>query len=334
MAKKAKKSMSLANLIDKYNRDRELAPCYVQTLRCSVRRLGRYLSREATVGDLRYQTINEWLQAECDAGTLKARTRAGGRTDILTLWKYSGRKLKKEKVRKVKIPKRNPEAWTFEQLDSVAKASEGFVGQLPNGVPRSLYFRTIFYFAYETGLRRRDIWSFDFETFAEQRSAVTQHKTGNVHVIDVTDETMQDLDTIYQTLVAADDPNAATPLRWPGSESQFYYWAKKLRIAAGIDADTHNRVLQHSRRTGATDVALAGGAAWQYLGHTQPGLDRKSYVDAVKTAKITLPTRTRANGRDKDRTQESFENNKQAHGTDTAAECEKPVSSDRKRDQT
>lgn len=293
----SKKSLqTLADLIDAYDRDRELSPVYIKALRCSARRFEKYLGRPATVGDLRYKMVNRWLQHESEQKRLSPATRAGGRKDIITLWQYSGRKLKKAKVRTVKVPRKNPQAWTFEQLDEVATASEKLEGVLSNGVPRAIYFRAIFYFAYETGLRRRDVWSFDFEKFAEQRSAITQNKTGNVHVVAVTDETMADLTVIYDLLTVAGDANARIPLRWPDSESQFYYWAKKLRCSAGIDATTHNRVLQHTRRTGATAVALAGGAAWEYLGHTHEGLDRLAYVDAIKTAKVTLPAQNRANG--------------------------------------
>lgn len=296
MSRKAKKSLTLDGLIDNYNRDRELAACYVSTLRSSMRRFSKFLGRPALVRDLEYQTVNEWLQAECEEDRLAPQTRFGGRTDVLTLWRYSGRKLKKSKVRGVKVPNKSPEAWTFDQLSEVAEASDKIRGKLPNGIPRSLYFRTIIFFVYETGLRRKDIWRFNFLEFAAQRSAITQNKTGNVHVVAVTDETFADLQEIYDLLIASGDPHAATPLRWPQSQSQFYYWAKKVRKVAGIDVDVKNRVLQHGRRTGATDVALAGGDAWRYLGHTKEGLDRKAYVDAVKTHKITLPTRTRSNG--------------------------------------
>jgi len=113
-----------------------------------------------------------------------------------------------------------------------------------------------------------------------------------------------------------------------------YDWAKRLRTEAGIDAETHNRVLQHTRRTGATDVALAGGSAWQYLGHTQPGLDRLSYVDGIKTAKTTLPTRTRANESASDsRTSANLEDPRQALPSEPAKEREESVDADQKRGQ-
>lgn len=67
---KVSKKTTLDQLITNYDRDRELAKCYISTLRSSVRRLDKFLGRPSKVGDLKYKTINRWLQYECDEGRL------------------------------------------------------------------------------------------------------------------------------------------------------------------------------------------------------------------------------------------------------------------------
>lgn len=131
------------------------------------------------------------------------------------------------------------------------------------------------------------------EWFVGNEAALSQHKTQNMHLVCVTDETMSELRQIVDILAANECPEKQTPLKWPQSESQFYYWFRRAREIAGVDPDVTNRALQHMRRTGATAVRQSGGEAWRYLGHTAEGLDRKSYVDRVKTAKAITPASAR-----------------------------------------
>lgn len=160
----------------------------------------------------------------------------------------------------------------------------------------------VLWFAYETGLRRRDIWTFDLDRFdSERKAALTQHKTARVHVIMITAETEEGIRRISSELRNRADVRHRTPLRWPQSESQFYYWVRRCRELSGIDPEASNRSLQHVRRTGATEVDRDGNAAWRFLGHTREGLDRKSYIDQRKAVMPITPNRTRSDGRDRTR---------------------------------
>jgi integrase len=288
---KSKKQKTLIRLIDHYDRDKEVSQNYLETVRCSVKRFEKYLGRTARVKDLKAKKLNAWMQYELKETPLSDRTRSNGLTHLITLWKYTGKKLDRKKIRRVKVRKKNPEAWTVSDLETVTDAMRGLPGRLSNGIPRALYFPTITWFAFDTGLRRRDIWNFRFDLFDDHRAVLSQHKTNHLHVVQITESTMEETERIVSLLKKNNDPGWNTPFAWPQSESQFYYWFRKARKLANVDPDIVNRVLQHLRRTGATAVERSGGKAWQYLGHTAPGLDRLSYVDQVKTVKPIVPSR-------------------------------------------
>ncbi len=287
----------LSKMVDDFELSHEVTAEYAYQLRYAVRRLELHLGRPARATDLNPDTINRWLKAERDAGDIADRSRANVRTSMLTLWKYSGRPLNRDEVRSVVVTPKNPESWHFDEMQLVAAAAEQLSGHLPNGVPRAKYFASVLWFTYETGLRRRDVWRFDYTTLSDQCAAVTQHKTRRVHVVSVTPETLDSLRSIAGTLATRGDSHANLPLRWPQSVSQFYYWLARTRALAGVDPDRRNRSLQHVRRTGATQVDADGQRAWRYLGHTREGLDRRCYVDATKVAQPIAPSRNRSDER-------------------------------------
>lgn len=287
----------LRDVVDDYELSTEITSAYAYQLRYSVGRLERFLGRNATTDDLTDRVINRWLKHERDAAEIGDRSRANVRTSLLTLWKKTGVAMNRDAVRCVVVTPKNPEAWNFDELDQVAEAAGSLPGHLPNGVPRSLYMRNVLWFAYETGLRRRDVWTFDLSRFdAERKAALTQHKTHRVHVIEITQETEAGIRKIHSILHSRGSKAAGTPLRWPQSVSQFYYWMRRCREIAGIDAQTPNRSLQHIRRTGATEVDCEGQCAWRFLGHSREGLDRKSYIDQRKAVKPIIPNRIRSDG--------------------------------------
>lgn len=285
----------LTELVAKYDLANEITAEYAYQLSYAVTRFERFLQRSATAADLTEDNVNRWLKHERDVAEIADRSRANVRTSLLTLWKFHGERFNREAIRSVVLSPKNPEAWHYWELEKIATAASNLQGTLTNGLERSLYMRTLLWFAYETGLRRRDIWAFDLERFKESRSAaMTQHKTRRVHVVGMTEETEQELRGIAARLRSVNDSSWRQPLRWPQSISTFYDLMRKCRQLAGIDAKVRNRSLQHIRRTGATMVQLDGGVAWRFLGHAREGLDRKSYVDASKAISPTLPTRNRS----------------------------------------
>jgi integrase len=290
----------LSEIVDDYELSTEITSDYAYQLRYAVRRFGLFLQRPALLSDLTADAVNRWLKHERDGSQIGDRSRANVRRSLLTLWKRFGDGLNRDSIRSVIVTPRNPEAWLYDEMELVAQAATKLPGRLTNGIKRSLYMPTLLWCAYETGLRRRDLWTFDISRFdAERRAALTQHKTKRVHVIQITPQTEEGLRQMAGILRGTADQHWRTPLRWPQSTTMFYYWMRECRKIAGVDAEVSNRSLQHVRRTGATEVCVEGGHAWRFLGHSREGLDRKSYVDQRMTSAPTTPTRNRTNGSDR-----------------------------------
>ncbi len=288
-------SRTLVEVVERYELSNEISARYAYQLRYAVHRFAKFKA-DPTVDDLSTDQINRWLVMERDSAQLSARSRANVRRSMLTLWSTCRQDLRRDSIRSVTVTPKNPEAWHYDEMSRVAEAAGQLPGVLTNGINRSLYMTTLLWFAYESGLRRGDLWAFDIERFDTNRiAAMTQHKTQRVHLVAATDETLSAMRRIATTLRESNNASWKTPLLWPQSESTFYDLMRRCRRAAGVDANVRNRSLQHIRRTGATQVDSDGGAAWRFLGHSREGLDRMSYVDARKTVEATMPQLNRAN---------------------------------------
>lgn len=290
--------MKLEALVLQYETENEITAAYAYQLRYAVSRFAKWLSRSPILTDLDKQTVNEWLLSEQESGGLSARSRANVRRSLMTIWAFAAREnlaSQPAKIRTVKVPDRIPEAWTYDQLQQFIRATEGIAGVIPNGIERKLYLRSLVWFCYETGLRRSDALSLDVRAITEQRGVVVQSKTGDSHTYQLTEETHSDILAISDQLRKQGDSLWHLPLRYPGSMSQLYYWLRRLRASAGVDATARNRAFQHLRRTGATQVELdSPQTAWMYLGHRSgPTLARKSYIDRRITKQAILPSRNR-----------------------------------------
>lgn len=291
--------MELRQLLASYELDHEISASYAYQLGYAVSRFERYLSRVPEIADLTPDAINRWLLHEQRAAVIADRTRRNVRASMLTLWEYSEAELNRSKVRKVRVTPKPPEAWWYEEMAKVAKAAESLPGRLVNGLPRSRYFSTCFWFTYETGLRRGDVWSFDVDRFDKAGVAsLAQHKSRRLHVVTVTSETLGEIRQMSEYLKSRDDPHFRTALRFPGHFSSFYYWVVKARKLAGVDAEKLNRALQHIRRTGATLCERSEpGTAYRYLGHAGTRLAEVSYIDPRKAWQTVMPPVNRHHGR-------------------------------------
>lgn len=291
--------MRLKDVAVEYCLQREVSNDYSYQLNYAVQRFiayaGNIESREVSE-----RLINAWLMHEKELGKIGDRSRRNCRASLLTLLRFVEADLRYDRVRRVKVAPQAPQAWLPEQLAAIAKACKALPGIMDNGLKRSDYFATCVWFAFETGLRRSDVWRFDMRWLDESnQAALVQHKVQKVHTVRITDETRCDLELLRAKLASGGYTYSNTPLHWPHHWSVFYYWLAKARASVGIDPETNNRALQHIRRTGATAVeCVERDAGSRYLGHSSgPGLARKSYIDPRMVSRTLMPPTVRPNGR-------------------------------------
>lgn len=292
--------MKLSTVVEEYCLRRDVTESYQYQLDYAVKQFAMHLGRQPTIDDLQAKTISQWLRDEQRTGRLGDRSRRNVRASLITIAKAARVTLDVEMVRQVKVAQRSPEAWDFNELRLVCEAAANLPGMLGNGLPRGRYMSATLWFCFETGLRRRDVMLFDIQRFGpDRRAALTQNKTGRVHVVEITQSTYDDLHWLAERLQLAGDPHWRTPLRWPHHWSAFYHWIGKARKMAGVDAGSLNRALQHIRRTGATAVECEeADSATKYLGHRSGGgLAWSSYIDPRKVRRTVMPPAVRPDAR-------------------------------------
>lgn len=261
--------MDLATVLADYQLTRRLRASSAYQLHHSLRIFEAYLGHAATIRELNPATVNAWLVSL--ERTHGQRTVAGHRVNLLSLWRDAadrGLVSAPARVRKVPRPRPCPVSWTADELSRVARCASQFHGLLTNGVPRATYFEALVHAAYDSGLRRSDLWTLRRSQIRSDGTIVMrQQKTGLPHHPVFRERTMQLLRSLP----------GDTPLAWPGDPRRFYVEWQALILFS----DVPNGSLQQIRRTGATMVKRATGdpeAVRRYLGHSSLTMQRH-YVD-------------------------------------------------------
>jgi integrase len=241
----------------------------------TIRLFGEWLARPASTEDLEDLTVSEWLESL--GADYAGWTVSGHRTRLLCLWRFAARRKLCEppgEVRRCPPPLPMPRAWTVEQVGDLLRAAESLGGI------QGRYLHALIRAAYETGLRRGDLFALERGQISPDGAIlVRQHKTMVPHVVAVRPETAAEI------LALPGD----YPLKPPfGSKRYGRYW-DEVRRRAGLPSGA----CQQLRRTGATWVARENGedAARSFLGHRSPEM-LAHYLDrSVTQQRPYLPPR-------------------------------------------
>lgn len=226
--------------------------------------------------DLTDETISSFL------ASLESRyakwTVAGHRTRILCLWRFAAKRMfcaPPGEVRAELPPEPQPESWSLDEVRRLLAACAEI------GEP-GRYLHALILAAFETGLRRGDLWALRREQIGTDGTirGVRQRKTGVPIEISVRPETAAEILAIP----------GAMPLACPWCCRAYTAHWRRLRLAAGLE---ESGACQQLRRSGATWVAVDEGmdAARRFLGHRTDSMVRH-YVDRSRLpASHPLPPR-------------------------------------------
>ena len=260
---------TLADLFADYQLARRMRQGSIYQIGRTIALFEQFLGRDGKSGDLNAESVNRWLEQL--ERRYSQRTVAGHRVNLLSIWRDAADRgicHGPARVRKVPRPAPMPVAWTLDELSRLMRVAESFQGTLPSGASKALYFSTLLAAAYDTGLRRSDLWSLRRDQILPNGTiAIVQRKTATPHFPSLRPETLAKLQRLP----------GDTPLKWHGDERRFYdEWRSMLVIA-----DVREGALQRVRRTGATAVMLATRNPEHvrlYLGHSTHQMQRH-YVD-------------------------------------------------------
>lgn len=233
-----------------------------------------FLGRVATCADLTDDAVSQWVRWMEDRwqmdGEISPRYRHGLRGNLLCLWRFIAEEGECEwprRIRRAPIPEPQPIAWTLDELRKLRVAALAALGTIKNGAARSLYLVTLLDAAYESGLRRGDLWRLEQSQFLPRGVIILrQNKTRWPHEPQVQADTLARIRQLPGKF----------PLKWPGNAKGFYRcWRRWMIRPSGVRPG----VLQQIRRTGATQIeSIRPQDTQRYLGHRTPDM-KKHYVD-------------------------------------------------------
>ena len=290
MAKKRIKpaGVVLADRIRPYAAARAITSAEVAQFRYAVGKFDKFLGRPATLADLQAPTVNDWLQS-LEAGGLSPKTVRNNRGRILALWNDALDEgvidNEPRRLRKVKIPRFIPVAWSPEEISRLLAAARKAPGQfLKSRVVRAKFWEAFVLVQWDTALRLGDVIALETATVDGQAVfRIVQSKTGDIVTCQLRPETVE-------AIAATFPPERKRVFGDVLSRNRILTGFRRLVEAAGLT--TANGSTRMLRRASATAIeALHPGAAMRHLGHRTPGLAYKHYVDPrfISEAKPLMP---------------------------------------------
>jgi integrase len=179
------------------------------------------------------------------------------------------------RIRRAKVPELVVRCFTIAEVNRLIDAAGRLEGEYENGVTRRAYWRAAIMVAWDTGLRRGDVWRFRKSIVRDDGTLrVVQHNTKRVVAVRLRAGTVKALAEIQHD----------EALRWTWAETYFGRHFKRLVKAARVSDGTFKWL----RRSSGSYVELQqAGAGSKHLGQTRPEVFTKHY-DA-KLGGHTLP---------------------------------------------
>lgn len=268
---------------NRYIRARALGAGAAYQVRRAVELFVAWCGKAPDVSDVDEDSLSEWI-AWLES-THAPRSRRNHRANILAVLRFAadGQARDEPNARRisvVKVPPPDPRAWSDGQLAAFFDAAallEGRCKYRP-GVSRAAYLLALAGAAYDTGLRRGDLWRIRHEWIQGDGSIrLRQNKTSEPHLCAVTPHVVSLIASIPY----------AEPLKWTGHGSGYSALWREACKRAGIP----HGCTQQVRRTAATVVWEEHPEAVQrFLGHRTATMWRH-YVDQSRSAKAILPRR-------------------------------------------
>jgi len=273
--------------------ERSLRASSAQQLRITVSMFEAWNGGSVLLRELTESLASRWLADYETSATNTGKppspkTIRGKRTGILVVWKYAwnGEYVaecpKPDRIRKVKVPRKAPVAWTLDEVKAILTACDDVSGHCGRtGMKWAPFWRAFVLTAFDSALRLGDLLSLRFDQISSE-FPVTQTKTGDVHTVLLSDPT---LDAIQ----AMRNPDREIVFDWQFTRHSFFNSFREIVKAAGARPGG----TKFLRRSSASYIERDNpGMAMRHLGHRTPGLAERNYIDPTiaKTVRPVPPT--------------------------------------------
>lgn len=283
------KRITLTELCKRYCDSRiNLKPGSAEQIAYSVRSVEKHVGRTVYADEFSEAGMLRFLKARTKQVSLSTVKRERG--DLLTLWRFAHKRgwaPVVADVETVRVPPKNPTAWTVEEIGALLSFTmhlRGTMRHLP--IPRSEWYTSLILFLYDTGCRigaalslsPADVNLDDAYALLEAENS----KTGIVQTVPLSEQTVEWLRKHF-------DPDRELVWPYPWNKRRLHLDIKELADAADIPCAT-GEGFHKFRRTHATMAVNAVGwqAAQANLGHTSESMTRR-YVDQRQLERKIIP---------------------------------------------
>jgi integrase len=246
----------------------------------------RWHGSPVAVSDLCDPLANRFILHQLER--LAPKTVHRQRGDILAVWRHAadehGLCAPPKRVRRVKVPRRIPDAWTREEWGRIIAAARNAEGVYPCGIKIADWWELFALAGYDTALRLDDLLSLPRDVATMDSFTIIQSKTQESVVKRLSGRTKE---VARRTLHVEREMLLPWQFcRWTLGD----HWRRFVLIPAGLPTGRREGP-QKIRRTSASHLErVHPGAAQRHLGHLTPGLAQRHYIDPrIASAEPPLP---------------------------------------------
>lgn len=175
--------MKINEFVDKYLLARAVSEAYARNLRKRAAKLSAFAGRADLTALFNEATVNEFLASR---NGLAPHTLNKYRADLLAIWRAAADEDKvpypmARRIRKARTVQSAIPCYLEHEARALAVAAEHLRGAYPNGVARRYYWPAAIRCAWDSGLRRGDVWRINLNLIRRDRTAqIVQSKTGKL----------------------------------------------------------------------------------------------------------------------------------------------------------
>lgn len=257
---------SLTDFARRVVASRPMSRVYSGTLIRRAAALQLFSQTDSLEGCLTEPMVNGFL-ANLDGSPY---TKKSYRGDLLLLWRAAADEgfvpyPMPRRIRRERLPDLVVECFTEDEARQIVTTCRTLRGGLPNGVGKRLYWEAIVRAAWDTALRRGDLWGLRRDCIRGDGTAiVVQNKTGKLASVRFRPSTIAALDAIGGT----------APLGWPLNSCSFGEAFRKIVRASGVQKGTFR---WFRRASGSYVEALQPGSGHKQCGHSTTAVFNKHY---------------------------------------------------------
>ena len=251
--------------------------------RCVLTRMAEHYGRQPDTGDLTNVSVAKYLDVR--SATVSPHTVERERTQILALWRFAcvhriGSVVSMPDVPAGRLPQKIPQAWNAEQMKLLMISARMTPGTIA-GKECGNFFHALILTSWVTAerigalmaLTPRDLVGHHLNVRAETRKGGRSGK-------------LFEIPDVLVVLLHSIEGNEKI-FTWDRSDTLLWRYFKK--IAKRADLYEKGIGFHQIRRSSASYVAAAGGNASEHLGHSDPRLATKHYLDPRIVDKDKIP---------------------------------------------